>query len=194
MRTTSYLHPALYHIEGPSGRSVVSAMLLAKGTVLAVWGGTTYDAPSFFQLPPERRQISVQIEDHLFLVPEVEGPAEWINHSCMPNAGLSGQIVLVTLRDVSAGEEICYDYAMSDGSPYDEFECSCGAPTCRRRVTGNDWHIPELWDRYAGRFSPYLQRRIDSLQADELRRTGSAANVLSLQDATQIYGLTGGHR
>lgn len=60
-------------------------------------------------------------------------------------------------------EEVCFDYAMSDGSPYDEFDCTCGAADCRRRVTGNDWCRPELQQRYAGYFSPYLQRRIEQL-------------------------------
>jgi uncharacterized protein len=187
MRTSSFLYPALYHLDGPKGRSIVTSLPIPEGTVLAVWGGTTFDAPAFFQLPSHRRQISVQIEDHLFLVPEVEGPAEWINHSCDPNAGMLGQIVLCAMRDLVMGEEVCYDYAMSDGCPYDEFECSCGADTCRRRVTGNDWQLPDLWTRYAGHFSPYLQRRIESLRAAE----GSPMANLALPDAATIYRLAG---
>jgi hypothetical protein len=53
---------------------------------------------------------------------------------------------------------------MSDGSPYDEFDCECGAANCRGRISGNDWRRPELWERYAGHFSPYLQRRINHLK------------------------------
>jgi uncharacterized protein len=189
MRTSSFLHPALYHVDGTTGRAIVTSLPLAAGTVLAVWGGTTYDAPTFFRLPAERRQISVQIEDHLFLVPEVEGPAEWINHSCQPNAGMSGQIVLRAMRDLYAGEEVCYDYAMSDGCPYDEFECSCGADSCRHRVTGNDWRIPDLWARYEGYFSPYLQRRIDSLRREE----GSWVSPAALGESATIYRMTGPH-
>jgi hypothetical protein len=77
---------------------------------------------------------------------------------------MSGQIALVAIRDIQAGEELCYDYAMSDGSPYDEFECNCGAPNCRGRVTGDNWRDAELQEKYAGYFSPYLQRRIDQMQ------------------------------
>jgi len=50
---------------------------------------------------------------------------------------------------------------MSDGSPYDEFDCACGSGLCRRRVTGEDWRQPVLQQRYSGHFSPYLQQRID---------------------------------
>ena len=54
---------------------------------------------------------------------------------------------------------------MSDGTPYDQFQCGCGAATCRGKITGEDWRRPELWKRYRGHFTPYLQRRIDALVA-----------------------------
>ena len=78
-------------------------------------------------------------------------------------------MALVAIRPIAKGEEICYDYAMSDGSRYDEFCCSCGSSECRGRVTGNDWSLPELQVKYAGYFSPYLQRRIDESHEVETR-------------------------
>ena len=44
-------------------------------------------------------------------------------------------------------------------------------PRCRHHVTGDDWQLPELQTRYAGHFSPYIQRRID----EALRRSVEAA-------------------
>jgi hypothetical protein len=54
---------------------------------------------------------------------------------------------------------------MSDGSAYDEFQCSCGSQQCRGAITGSDWALPDLQARYFGFFSPYLQRRIDEMRA-----------------------------
>ncbi len=54
---------------------------------------------------------------------------------------------------------------MSDGSSYDEFPCSCGASLCRGHVRGTDWMRPDLQERYAGFFSPYLARRIGRVEA-----------------------------
>jgi hypothetical protein len=83
----------------------------------------------------------------------------------------------VALRDIRAGEEVCFDYATSDGSPYDEFECHCGAKACRSHVTGDDWKLPAVQARYAGHFSPYLQARIDKSQRRaESRKTARAAD------------------
>lgn len=162
-RPTSYMSPKLEGRTVPFGRGIFAKDSIIRGEVLSVWGGEVTRGAHFRRLPPAVRQISVQVEDDLYLVPGVEGAAEWFNHSCSPNAGMTGQIALVALRDIEAGEEVCYDYAMSDGSPYDEFTCYCGAPECRGRITGDDWRRPELWQRYGRHFSPYLQRRIEQL-------------------------------
>lgn len=166
-RPTAYLSPKLD--AGPhddkGGLGVYAKAPVRAGEVLVVWGGDVMNAEKFSELPIYVQQHSLQVEEDLYLVPDaVDEPADFVNHSCEPNAVLSGQITLVARRDIAVDEEICFDYAMSDGGPYDEFECACGAPNCRGRVTGNDWQRPELWERYAGHFSPYLQRRIERLQ------------------------------
>ena len=92
----------------------------------------------------------------------MDNHARWINHSCAPNAGIVGNILVVAMRDIGVGEEICFDYAMCDAADYDEFTCACGEPDCRGVVTGADWKLPELRERYDGWRSTYLQRRIDA--------------------------------
>jgi uncharacterized protein len=142
------------------GRGLFALAPLAPGEVIAVWGGRIVPAAEFAALPEYRRSLSLQVEDAFYLVPQGENAADFLNHSCAPNAGMAGQIVVVARRAIAAGEEICYDYAMTDGSGYDEFDCACGAPECRKKITGRDWERPELWTRYEGYFSPYLARRI----------------------------------
>ena len=68
------------------------------------------------------------------------------------------------MRDIKAGEEINFDYAMCDATPYDEFTCYCGSQSCRGSVKGTDWMRPELWEKYEGYFMPYLVRRIEKLK------------------------------
>jgi hypothetical protein len=164
MRHSSYLSPKLEARPHPAkgGQGVFAKQAIHKGELLLVWGGDIYTYEQYLQVPEERRPHFVQVEEDLYLgAPDRPEPADYINHCCEPNAGLSGQITLVALRDIQAGEEICFDYATSDGSPYDEFDCACGAENCRGRVSGDDWRDPALQKKYAGYFSPYLQRRID---------------------------------
>jgi hypothetical protein len=156
---------------------------IPKGELLTVWGGIIVDDAALLLLPEPYLHRTVQVEEGLYQVSlRTDEPADYGNHSCNPNAGLSGQIALVAMRDIGVDEEICYDYAMSESSDYDEFDCHCGAPNCRGRITGEDWRLPELWARYEGYFSPYLQRKIDALQAEARARrpwpTGVGADLV----------------
>ncbi len=152
------------------GYGVYAREYLQKGELLIVWGGEIITRDEFQKLKTEKEFVSLQIEEDFYLISYSKGRAEdCVNHSCNPNAGLQGQIILTALRDILPDEEICYDYAMSDGSNYDEFECRCGASACRKIITGSDWRLPELWTRYEGYFSPYLQRRIRHLQQEVMQ-------------------------
>ena len=145
-----------------SGNGIFAQKPINEGELVAVFGGVVYEWDTFIHLPDRERSLCIQVEENLFLVPRPIGAGDYVNHSCNPNAGLSGQIALVAMRDIQPGEEICFDYAMSDTAAYDEFECSCGAPNCRGSVTSCDWQLPEIQKRYAGYFAPHVQRRIDA--------------------------------
>jgi uncharacterized protein len=135
---------------------------IEAGEFVALIGGVTMPLAEARAMPSAQRTQCLQVEDDLVLWigDYEETAADWINHSCDPNVGFSGQISLVAMRDIAPGEEICFDYAMSDGSPIDEFDCVCGNPHCRGRVTGEDWRLAKLQERYRGYFSSYLARRI----------------------------------
>jgi uncharacterized protein len=167
---THYLSPKLEVRPDPEkgGFGVFAREAAQAGEVLVVWGGNIVTEEQLDTLPPITQHHSVQIDEELYLatIGELE-PADYVNHSCAPNLGLRGQISLVALREIQANEEVCFDYAMTDSTPYDEFECHCGLSTCRSTITGNDWKLPELWAKYAGYFSPYLQRRIDRLAQEQ---------------------------
>ena len=150
-----------------SGNGIYALQPINKGELVAVFGGVVYEWDAFIHLPDRERSLCIQVEDRHFLVPRPIGEGDYVNHSCNPNAGLSGQIGLVAMRDIKIGEEVCFDYAMSDTMPYDEFDCGCGSANCRGLVGGNDWQKPELQKRYAGFFAPHVQRKIDALRAEK---------------------------
>jgi hypothetical protein len=149
-----------------SGNGIYSLEPINKGELVAVFGGVVYEWDAFIHLPELERSLCIQVEERHFLVPRPIGEGDYVNHSCNPNAGLSGQIGLVAMRDIKIGEEVCFDYAMSDTMPYDEFNCGCGSVNCRGKVGGNDWQMPELQKRYAGFFAPHVQRRINHLRME----------------------------
>lgn len=160
--------------DDKGGRGVIAAEPIRAGELLVLFGGAVLDRDALEALPGDERRKVLQVDDDHYLYSTVESVADWVNHCCEPNAGLRGQVALVALRDIGPGEEICYDYAMSDGSPYDSFRCLCGAPTCRGQITGDDWRLEHLWTRYDGHFSPYLAARIARLRPRPAHRIGAA--------------------
>jgi hypothetical protein len=141
---------------------VFAKAAIADGELIATWGGTILTGPQLRDLRAAELRRCVQVDEDLYLWTggAMLSPADLVNHSCEPNAGLADEVTIVAMRDIAAGEEICIDYAMCDGSQYDEFSCLCGTRRCRGRITGEDWRIPDLIERYWGFFAPYLRRRI----------------------------------
>jgi hypothetical protein len=114
-------------------------------------------------LPDRLRNSEIQIADGFHLVAlreeEYEPVMLFINHSCGPNVGFAGNVVLVAMRDITLGEELTTDYALFDDSD-EQMECRCGATACRRMISGRDWQLPGLQRRYGGYFSTYLRDRM----------------------------------
>ena len=65
--------------------------------------------------------------------------ARWINHGCEPNLEAEqdgNRVFLRALRDIAAGEELLFDYALmiegrKTAKVRKEYACFCGAPSCR---------------------------------------------------------------
>lgn len=148
---------------GRKGLGVFATAVIPEGDTIAAFGGRVLHKRDFDALPEFRKIHGIQIDDELFMVGDEElEPADYPNHSCAPNAGIVGSILLVAMTDIGPGEEICFDYAMCDSSDYDEFVCECGTAACRTVVTSADWQLPELQERYRDFMSSYLRRRIEA--------------------------------
>lgn len=152
---------------GHKGLGVFAVAPIAAGETVAAFGGTVCSREEFDALPDVRRIHALQIDDELYMIgpPEYE-PADMFNHSCTPNCGIVGNILLVAMGDIAVGDELSFDYAMCDAADYDEFVCLCEADGCRRVVTSADWQRPELQARYRGYMSSYLVRRIEAAAVD----------------------------
>jgi hypothetical protein len=97
---------------------------------------------------------------------------------------------LIAMSNIAIGEELTYDYATSDASDYDEFECACGSDNCRVRITGNDWKLPDLQTRYQKIFSPYVQRKIQAAQLARVLTKRDVENLMNNYDDNPQEALT----
>ena len=151
------------HEAGEKGWGSFATEPISAGETVGSFGGWSVPRSVLATLEIERQHRAIQVDDDQYLVSqEHREPGDCFNHSCEPSCSLSGATVLKARRDISVGEELTFDYATCDDSDYDEFICGCGTKSCRGTVTGKDWQLPELHQKYAGEFSPYLARRIAS--------------------------------
>jgi SET domain-containing protein len=146
-----------------AGRGLVAVAPIAANEIVAIKGGHIVDTTSLHALPERLRNSEVQIADGFHLVALEEAEYEpvmlFLNHSCEPNVGFAGNIVLVAMRDIGPGEELSTDYALFDD--YDgTMECQCGTPSCRGTIDGRDWQRPDLQRKYGAYFSWYLLRKL----------------------------------
>ena len=168
MLRVSYFSPKTEVRESKiHGRGLFATADITKGEVVAVKGGLIVDRETLREkITPRLGPVEIQIEDDLFIAPVTDEERElsmlYLNHSCDANLGIRGQITFVAMRDIRAGEELTHDWATTDDDDY-SVACKCGAPNCRKILTGKDWQIQELQKRYAGYFSAYLARKIAAL-------------------------------
>jgi len=149
--------------SGIEGTGLYAKVPIAAGELVVVKGGHLFDRARRDEIDRVLGPTEIQIEDDLYIGPVDPGEREeammHLNHSCVPNLGIQGQIAFHAMRDIAAGEELSFDYATGDDDDW-QMDCTCGQPTCRGRITGRDWRRPDLQRKYAGWFSLYLARRI----------------------------------
>jgi hypothetical protein len=67
---------------------------------------------------------------------------------------------VISMADIEVGEELTFDYAMTDSSQYDEFKCFCRKENCRGKITGKDWQDSILQSMYKNYFSSFITKLI----------------------------------
>jgi hypothetical protein len=174
----------------PKGFGSFALELIPKGSHIATFGGPILTTATFSLEPPDVRSRSIQIERDSYLKgPPQREPGDTINHSCEPNCGMRNASQIVTIRDVLKGEELTYDYAMSDTADYDEFRCGCGTQTCRGTITGDDWKLPDIQARYQGYFSPYIARKIGAEKQKQTLTKSGVEKLVAQYDSNPRYAL-----
>ena len=131
--TCSPLRCAVLRVDG-SFRTVAREAA-ASGTVLFELEGRVVDRPT-------RYTVQIGVDQH---VEAPEGaslldhldrfPWRFLDHSCAPNARIEGRRV-IAVRAIEPGDAVTFDYCTTEFEMATPFDCACGAPACRGRVSG----------------------------------------------------------
>jgi uncharacterized protein len=164
MTPLSYRSPKTEVRASPiHGRGLFAIENIVRAEVVAVKGGHIISRAQLDEISAELGPVEIQIGHDFFIAPitadEREASMLYTNHSCEPNLGLRGEITFVAMRDISTGEELTHDWALTDDDDY-SMPCHCGARNCRGTLTGRDWRRSDLQQRYVGYFSAYLAEKI----------------------------------
>lgn len=168
-RMAEYINPKLELRRCGSdslGLGLFARGTIVRGEIVIVANGKKISVEEWMKLPERKRAICYDIGGGLVMCPSdfEHLSLDWyMNHSCDPNVGCSGDLkTLVAMRDIGEGEEAVMDYAMTDESAWWNMACECGSALCRGRVTGQDWKLPELQERYRGYFQANIRMKIEA--------------------------------
>lgn len=147
-------NPKVIIKKGKFGQGLFAAEDIKKDEFIAEFDGKVYEADEVMDLPEEIANHAVQVERHKWVGSNF---ACNINHSCNPNCGIKGLFQIVAMRDIRKGEELFYDYEMTEDSNW-RMECHCGEPNCRK-IIGAYRNMPqEFRDKYRGYISEWLTK------------------------------------
>lgn len=138
------------------GRGVFAIADIRKGEVIAEFDGQIMD-DDFEPWTEDLLNHAIQFDKSKWR--DSKGIARYINHSCEPNCGIKKLFKVVAMRAISKGEQITWDYEMTERNPWWKMKCRCGSTECRR-IIGNYSRMPlRVRRRYKGYISTWLLRR-----------------------------------
>jgi uncharacterized protein len=131
--------------SGVHGKGVFAEVDIAEGEVLIEYKGEIITWPEALRRHPHdptdpNHTFYFSIDEKHVIDGKVNGnSARWINHACKPNCEAdeeNGRVFIKALRNISAGEELNYDYGLVIDERYTpklkaEYPCWCGAKKCR---------------------------------------------------------------
>jgi uncharacterized protein len=147
---TSAKKPSARRIQvrqsGVHGKGVFASQKILKGETIIEYVGEIISA----QEAEDRHPHDPKDPNHTFyfqidedrVIDALHGgnSARWINHCCTPNCKPEvddGRVFIKAKKNISAGEELNYDYGLIIDEPITkkliaQYPCWCGSPKCRK--------------------------------------------------------------
>ncbi len=121
--------------------------------------GETVLVGRMVQVLSHRNPHSIQVDFDVHVL--MDEPAVWLNHCCLPNTGVRnnqfGAYDFVALVDIAEGDEITFDYETTETAFAADFQFTCNAPQCRKKLCGFFHLPPSLHTQYGDFIADYLK-------------------------------------
>ena len=154
-------HKVEVRLHPKKGKAVYAREDILKDEFVAGYYGEIYEAPHALAVPSIAINHAVQFSEYKWRDGVTGGVARYLNHSCEPNCGIKGLHDLVAMREIKAGEELCWDYAMTEDSNWEVpgRQCFCGTPVCRGRIVPYRELTVQEKEKYQDYTSAWLQQK-----------------------------------
>ncbi len=137
------------------GKGLFASAIIKKDEVVAVFDGAIYDR-DWEDWNDDLYNHVIQFEQWRWR--DSKGVARLINHSCDPNCGIRDLFKIVAMRDIAPGEEITWDYEMTENYQW-RMKCRCGSPQCRKVIGAYRRMPPAVRRKYRGYISEWLTKK-----------------------------------
>jgi uncharacterized protein len=105
----------------------------------------------------------VGVDENQWIDPEK--PFKFMNHSCNPNATIMGSLSVVALRNIKEGEELTFDYSVTESDSRWEMSCNCGEKNCRKIISS----VSTIPKKQLNRYLPFSNKVIKNYLANIAR-------------------------
>ena len=148
-------------------RGMFAIQPIQAGEVVVSFGGEYTTDPNEAEAARLAGKLIMQWDATLWSIEDRgDGEDYFLNHSCDSSLWMQDAYTLIAKRDILTDEELTADYALweADETFIAKWECRCGSLGCRKKITGKDWRLRELQERYRNHFSPLLNKRITNIR------------------------------
>src|SRR3989344_7054225 len=138
------------------GKGLFAKKPIKMGEIIAELDGRIYKAEKCSLLLKDIADHAVQFSQKKWR--DSKGFARYINLSCNPNCGIKGKFKIMAIRNIKKGEELTFDYEMSEDSDW-RMKCRCNKKNCRK-IIGAFKNLPEsIRKKYKNYISEWLIKK-----------------------------------
>ncbi len=143
----------VYTSESPiAGKGVFAKKVFKKGEIVFILKGKVTHWEVIDAASSAAGPNWIGIKKGVWIDPAY--PYMYLNHSCDPNIGIKGSVVFHALRDIKKGEEVMFDYSITEDDVlwHLPHTCACGSRKCRGDIRSIQFLPPSVFKSYL----PYI--------------------------------------
>ncbi len=142
------------------GKGLFATAFISKDEFICGFYGTIYISERGAALPESVANHLIQFDRDKFRDSAIDSIARYSNHSCEPNCGINGLFDLVAMKEIQPGEELVWDYAMTENLDWQVpgGKCLCESKTCRRVILPHRELPDAIKEKYKNYTSEWIKK------------------------------------